>query len=180
MSKKRKIYSIEFKTKVIIELLREENTAAAIVSRYGLRVQTLNQRKIKLLENASLEFDIGKTTKDYRDKIQKLEKENETLAKTLLSIPSEEDIRASKATNTKSIFSMPWKSCTQIREDLHQKMLKSKKLKAGIKDFISFYNIQRFHSSLDYHKPMIDECLLGSLGKIGLEVIEGSCRKKLS
>ncbi len=29
-----------------------------------------------------------------------------------------------------------------------------KELKVGIRDFISFYNTQRFHSTLGYHKPM--------------------------
>jgi len=82
MSKKRKSYSSEFKTKVVLGLLKEEDTAA-IASRYGVTVQTLNQWKRKFLENASLAFDIGEATKEYREKIEKLEKENEALAKTL-------------------------------------------------------------------------------------------------
>jgi len=83
MSKKHKSYSAEFKTKVVLELLREEETAAAIASRYGISVQTLNQWKKKFLENAALAFDVGGATKEYRDRIEKLEKENEALAKTL-------------------------------------------------------------------------------------------------
>jgi len=43
MSKKRKSYSDEFKTKVVPELLKEEEPAASIASRYGVTVQTLNQ-----------------------------------------------------------------------------------------------------------------------------------------
>ena len=66
-----------------MELLREEDTAATIASRYGVIVQTLNQWKRKFLENFSLAFDIGEATKDYKEKIEKLEKENEALAKTL-------------------------------------------------------------------------------------------------
>ncbi len=83
MSKKRKSYSAEFKTKVVLELLREEETAAAIASRYSISVVTLKQWKKKFLENAALAFDVGGATKEYREKIEKLEKENETLAKTL-------------------------------------------------------------------------------------------------
>jgi len=82
MSKKRKSYSAEFKTKVVPELLKEEEPAASIASRYGVTVQTLNQWKKKFLENASLAFDAGEATKEYREKIEKLEKENEALAKT--------------------------------------------------------------------------------------------------
>ena len=83
MSKKRKSYSTEFKSKVVLELRREEETAVAIAIRYGITVQILNQWKRKFLENASLAFDIGEATKDDREKIEKLEKENEALAKTL-------------------------------------------------------------------------------------------------
>ena len=91
VSKRRKSYSAEFKTKVVLELLREEETAAAIASRYGITVQTLNQWKKKFLENASLAFDVGEATKEYREKIEKLEKENEALAKTLGKTTIERD-----------------------------------------------------------------------------------------
>jgi len=91
MSKKRKSYSAEFKTKVVLELLREEETAAAIASRYKITVQTLNQWKKRFLENASLAFDVGSATKEYRQKIEKLERENEALAKTLGKTTVERD-----------------------------------------------------------------------------------------
>jgi transposase-like protein len=52
-----------------LELLREEDTAASIASRYGITMQTLNQWKKKFLENASLAFDVGGATKEYREKI---------------------------------------------------------------------------------------------------------------
>ena len=91
MSKKRKSYSAEFKTKVVLELLKEEETAASIASRYGVTVQTLNQWKKKFLENATLAFDVGEATKEYRQRIEKLEQENEALAKTLGKTTIERD-----------------------------------------------------------------------------------------
>ena len=91
MSKKRKSYSAEFKTKVVLELLKEEESAASIASRYGVTVQTLNQWKKKFLENATLAFDVAEATKEYRQKIEKLEKENEALAKTLGKTTIERD-----------------------------------------------------------------------------------------
>jgi putative transposase len=96
MSKRRKSYSAEFKTKVVLELLREEESAAAIASRYGVTVQTLNQWKKKFLRNASLAFDVGEATKEYRQKIEKLQKENEVLAKTLGKTAIERDWAAGK------------------------------------------------------------------------------------
>ena len=91
MSKKRKSYSAEFKTKVVLELLKEEESAASIASRYGVTVQTLNQWKKKFLQNASLAFDLSEATKEYRQKIDTLEKENEALAKTLGKTTVERD-----------------------------------------------------------------------------------------
>ncbi len=91
MSKKRKSYSAAFKAKVVLELLREEEPAAKVASKYDISVQTLNQWKKKFLENASLAFDIGEATKEYREKIEKLEKENEVLAKTLGKTTIERD-----------------------------------------------------------------------------------------
>ncbi len=91
MSKKRKSYSAEFKTKVVLELLKEEESAASIASRYGVTVQTLNQWKKRFLDNASLAFDVGEATKEYRQKIEKLERENDSLAKTLGKTTIERD-----------------------------------------------------------------------------------------
>jgi predicted nuclease with TOPRIM domain len=51
----------------------------------------LNQWKKKFLQNASLAFDMSRTTKEYREKIEKLEKENEALAKTLGKTTVERD-----------------------------------------------------------------------------------------
>ena len=75
----------------MLELLKEEEPAASIASRYGVTVQKLNQWKKKFLENASLAFDVGEATKKYREKIEKLEKENEALAKTLGKTTIERD-----------------------------------------------------------------------------------------
>jgi len=91
MSKKKKSYNAEFKTKVVLELLREEESAAVIASRYGISVQTLNQWKKKFLENAALAFDVGGATKEYREQIDQLKQENEALAKTLGKTTIERD-----------------------------------------------------------------------------------------
>ncbi len=91
MSKKKKSYNAEFKTKVVLELLREEESAAVIASRYSISVQTLNQWKKKFLENAALAFDVGGATKEYREQIDQLKQENEALAKTLGKTTIERD-----------------------------------------------------------------------------------------
>jgi len=71
---------------VVLELLREEESAAVLASRYSIRVQTLNQWKKKFLENAALAFDVGGATKEYREQIDQLKQENEALAKTKVGL----------------------------------------------------------------------------------------------
>jgi len=87
----KKTYSAEFKTKVVLELLKEEETIANVASKYSISVQTLKQWKKRFLENASLAFDLGNATKEYKEKIKNLEKENEQLAKTLGKTTIERD-----------------------------------------------------------------------------------------
>ena len=50
MSRKRRTYTPEFKTKVVLVLLKEEDTTAAIASRHGITVQTLNQLSRAMLK----------------------------------------------------------------------------------------------------------------------------------
>ena len=91
MSKKRKSYSADFKTKVVLKLLREEESASAIASRYEISVQTLNQWKKKFIENAALAFDVSGVSKEYKEQIEQLKTENEALAKTLGKTTIERD-----------------------------------------------------------------------------------------
>jgi len=121
MSKKRKSYSAEFKTKVVLELFKEEEPAATIASRYGVTVQTLNQWKKKFLENASLAFDVGEATKEYREKIEKLEKENGALAKTLGKTTVERDwavgnLRSLDSSNKRGLIDSRLESLSLTRQ----------------------------------------------------------------
>ena len=190
MSKKRKSYSAEFKTKVVLKLLKEEETAAGIASRYGVTVQTLNQWKKKFLENATLAFDVGEATKEYRQKIEKLERENEALAKTLGKTTIERDwavgkLKSLDSSNKRRLVDSRLSNLSLTRqcqllglnrsglyyrprgisqydldlmgryEEVYIKEYENvKELRAGIRDFITFYNSKRFHFSLGYRKPM--------------------------
>ena len=121
MSSKRKSYSAEFKTKVVLELLREEETAAVIAHRYGITVQTLKQWKKRFLENASLAFDVGGATREYREKIEKLEEENEALAKTLGKTTVERDwavgkLKSLDLSNKKSLVTSKLKNLSLTRQ----------------------------------------------------------------
>ena len=81
MSSKKKTYSPEFKTKVVLELLSGEQTLAQVASNHEITPASLKSWKKKFLENASMAFDLGKATKSFKDEIADLKKENDALAK---------------------------------------------------------------------------------------------------
>ena len=56
---KRNQYTAEFKTKVVIELLREEGTLNEIAARYGINPVMLGRWKVEFLERAHEVFRRG-------------------------------------------------------------------------------------------------------------------------
>ena len=91
MSKKRKQYSAEYKTKVVLELLRGDLTVAQVASKYDITAKSLGDWKKQFLENASLAFDLSGATKAYKDEIETLKEENDALAKKLGKTTIERD-----------------------------------------------------------------------------------------
>lgn len=83
MSRKRRQFSAEFKTKVVLELLSDEMTVAQVASKYEITAKSLSDWKKQFLANASLAFDVGGATKTYKDEIEELKEENDALAKKL-------------------------------------------------------------------------------------------------
>lgn len=81
--KKGQTYTAEQKTKIVLELLKEEETLAQIATRYKITSASITKWKKQFLENASLAFDVGGATKAYRDEIEDLKSENDGLAKAL-------------------------------------------------------------------------------------------------
>jgi len=83
MSRKRRTFSAEFKTKVVLELLSDEMTMAQIASKYEITAKSLADWKKQFLTNASLAFDVAGATQSYKDEIEELKEENDALAKKL-------------------------------------------------------------------------------------------------
>lgn len=81
--KKGQTYTAEQKTKIVLEMLKEEMTTSQIASKYKVTSQSLGKWKQQFLENASLAFDVGGATKAYREEIAELKTENDGLAKAL-------------------------------------------------------------------------------------------------
>jgi len=81
--RKGQTYTAEQKTKIVLEMLKEEMTTSQLASKYGVTSQSLGKWKQQFLENASLAFDVGEATKAYKNEIEELKSENEELAKAL-------------------------------------------------------------------------------------------------
>lgn len=84
MSRKQGIvFSAEQKTKIVLELLKEEQTIAQLANKYGVTAKTLHNWKNQFLANASLAFEPAKVVSEYKEELKAKEKEIEELQKTL-------------------------------------------------------------------------------------------------
>lgn len=81
--KKGQVFSAEFKTRIVLELLEGDATINQIASKHNITVKSIQNWKKQFLENAFLAFDVAGATKTYKDEIEELKAENEQLAKAL-------------------------------------------------------------------------------------------------
>ena len=73
MSKKRTHYSPEFKAKVALAAIKNEETIAELSARFGIHPTMINNWKRSLLDGAADIFDKGKKTrKQNEDQIEEL------------------------------------------------------------------------------------------------------------
>ncbi len=96
MSTKRKTYTADFKAKVVLEVLKAEQTINEIASKYELLPANVKNWKKLFLENMSLAFDKSTVVKEYKEKIETLEKSNDQLAKKVGNLSVEKDFLVEK------------------------------------------------------------------------------------
>ena len=83
MTKKAKEYTPEFKTKIVLELLKEKETQTALSQKYGIPTCTIKAWYNQFLDNAESLFTIRQQDKIYRDTIKEKEKDIDELHKTV-------------------------------------------------------------------------------------------------
>ena len=91
MGTKRKKHSAEFKTKVALAAIRNEETAAQLSSRFGVHPTMVSAWKRQLLDGAAELFDKGRKSRKHAEaqtdelyrQIGQLKVENDFLARKL-------------------------------------------------------------------------------------------------
>lgn len=81
--KKGQIYTAEQKTKIVLELLKEEQTVSQLATKYKVTAKSIQNWKKQFLENASKAFEDNASSKEHQRELEKLKQENDELAKTL-------------------------------------------------------------------------------------------------
>jgi len=81
--KKGKTYSSEQKVKIVLELLKEEQTVGQLATQYGVTSKTIRNWKKQFLDNANRAFEDDKVSDKYKKQIEIKNKEIDALAKTL-------------------------------------------------------------------------------------------------
>ena len=83
MSNKRRVFSSEFKVKLVLEVLKNEKPLNQIAKEYNILPKNLINWKKQFLENAEIAMEPSKAVKEYKDQIQELEKKVDKYAKTV-------------------------------------------------------------------------------------------------
>lgn len=144
MSRKKGIvFSAEQKTKIVLELLKEEQTIAQLATKYQITAKSIHNWKKQFLENASLAFEPTKAVSEYKEELKAKDEEIERLQKTLGKTIIERDWAAKK------LKSLDYKT---------KKSLIKSKLNLSISDQCNILGMSR--SNLYYKpKPISDKTL---------------------
>ncbi len=81
MSRKRTHYSAEFKSKLVLEVLKNEKTLAEIASANNITPKNLQNWKKIFLENAEIAMEPSKAVKEYKEELSAVQEQNEMLTK---------------------------------------------------------------------------------------------------
>ena len=81
--KKGQIFTAEQKSKIILELIKEEQTVAQLASKHQVTAKTITNWKKQLLDNIAIAFEPAKAVSEFKNEIEELTTQNDELAKAL-------------------------------------------------------------------------------------------------
>ena len=105
MSKKRRQYSPDFKSKIAIAAVRGDKTTAEIAAQYELHPTQVNTWKRELLENVSTLFDKGKSVNKAQSDAKA---ENDELYRQIGKLKVERDFLAERSAQLGLLPEKPW------------------------------------------------------------------------
>jgi len=73
MSRKMTKYTTEFKTKIVLEVIKGENTLNEVASKYNIIPKNIMNWKKIFMDNAELAMEPAKAIKEYKDENIKLQ-----------------------------------------------------------------------------------------------------------
>ncbi len=101
--KKGQTYSAEQKTKIVLELLKEEQTIAELATKHKITSQSITKWKKQFLENASLAFEPAKAVEEFKNELTVKNIEIEALQKQLGKSVMEKEWLAKKLESSVSL-----------------------------------------------------------------------------
>jgi len=101
--KKGVVFSAEQKTKIVLELLKEEQTISQLATEYGVTAKSIHNWKSQFLANASLAFEPAKVVSEHKEELKAKEAEIENLQKALGKTIIERDWVAGKLKSSVSL-----------------------------------------------------------------------------
>ncbi len=81
MSRKRTSYSAEFKSRLVLEALKNEKTLQEIASTNNITPKNLQNWKKIFLDNAEIAMEPAKAVKEYKEELLAAQEQNEMLSK---------------------------------------------------------------------------------------------------
>ncbi len=145
MSTKRKTYSAEFKSKLVLEVLEAEKTINEIASHYEVLPVSLKNWKKQFLENMSLAFDKSSVVREYKTEIEILQKDKDNMAKKVGELTLERDFLEGKLVSLVSS-----KSRKTFVDSEHKLSLNKQCIALNIsKSSLYYIPVQKFSSDED-------------------------------
>lgn len=81
MSRKRRVYSAAFKSKLVLEVLKNEKPLSEIASENNITPKNLQNWKKTFLDNAEIAMEPSKAVKEYKVELSAVQEQNEMLTK---------------------------------------------------------------------------------------------------
>jgi putative transposase len=104
MSRTRKVYSVEFKTRLVLELLREDKTLSQIASENNITPKNLQNWKKVFLDNAQVAMEPAKAVKEYKDENAQLKIKVDAYAKKVGELTLENEWAVGKLKSLDSSY----------------------------------------------------------------------------